>query len=175
VHNGGYYFKQMADISLEAYTSWEPLWSGSQTSNYYDGNNYKIKHMSITSWTTTTQRYRGFFSRLAGNERVSNMVFDSCTIDFNITNYGYEDRVGFVAADGLTSVPGSATNIRVLNTCVLRIQGRGYRLFAGSIIGSGNTDNCISSARIEMDFTGGTDLTEIGGITGGSVNIQLCI
>jgi hypothetical protein len=177
-YNGEKHFKQMADLDLSDSTDWTPIWSGQQMKNFYDGNGYKIKHMQITSWSITSQRKRGLFSEIAQAPYtggiypilVTDVTFDSCTIDYNITSYGYTEYTGFLAGvcydNGLSNVLGVVHKIRVMPSCTINIVGRPYSLYLGGIVGRGRVDNSIFSGTINWETTSSVNIGYVGGIAG---------
>jgi hypothetical protein len=188
-YNSGLHFRQMNDISLADSAEWSPIWPGLQMRNFYDGQGYKIKHMNISTWTTSTQRYRGLFSRIGQNfssgysqpypPPVKNIVFDSCTISYTITNYGYSEYTGFLAGDSYNSSLESAyqfvQGIFVDSTCVIDITGRAYRALIGGVVGLGCIEQSAVKAYIKYTATGTSDYTYVAGITGQAALVFDCV
>jgi hypothetical protein len=188
-YNSGLHFRQMNDISLADSAEWTPIWAGQQMRNFYDGQGYKIKHMNISTWTTSTQRYRGLFSRIGQNYTtgysqpypppVKNIVFDSCTISYTITNYGYSEYTGFLAGDAYNSSLESAyefvQGIFVDSTCVIDITGRAYRALIGGVVGLGCVEQSAVKAYIRYTATGTSDYTYVAGITGQAELVSDCV
>ena len=188
-YNGGLHFRQMNDISLADSAEWTPIWANLQMRNFYDGQGYKIKHMNISTWTTSTVKYRGLFSRIGQTYTtgysqpypppVKNIVFDSCTISYNITTASYNEWSGFLAGDAYSITLESAyqfvQGIFVDSTCVIDITGRGNIVLIGGILGEGNIAKSASKANIKFTASGLSNYTYVGGITGRSIFIFDCV
>jgi hypothetical protein len=75
--NGGFYFRQTADINIAGYTNWTPIGTTtSQFNGFYDGNGKTISNLTITGTST----YRGLFGFTNTTAVIKNLSLTSVSV-----------------------------------------------------------------------------------------------
>lgn len=99
--NEGIYYELGADIDLSSYPSWIPIATSSEFKGHFDGKNFTIRNMNITSafHDSSFGAYVGLFgiigislfTTVTQSYSVRNLVLESCSINLNnwrISNSG---------------------------------------------------------------------------------------
>lgn len=155
-YDGGYCFKQTANIYLSGYL-WVPI--GNTTHEFmgnYDGCGHTISNLKIA----TSEAYSGLFG-FVSNGMIKNITLQNCSIEA-------ESKVGGIVGEIHDSV---IENCVVASNCY--ISGSSHSV--GGVIGAGvdtAVNSCANYARVTSAYV------EVGGIIGYSASnepIQNCI
>lgn len=145
---GGTYFLQTADIDLSSISNWTPI--GISSTYYfngeYNGNDYSIKNMTIT----TTANYAGLFGYCSSRAMLENIIMENVSISGTYSYVG--SVVGYITGGDVDTCYATGT-----------IAGAGnIGGVAGYLYNGAGIYRCASA--VTINATG----SNVGGVVGGS-------
>ncbi len=192
------HYKQIADIDLSVYASWVPIGAEVDKSEdnilkdpisfkgTYNGQNYKILNMTITS---PNYKWVGLFGSLETGKDlptlISNLKLENVNINLDMQSIDYENNGSDGHILSVGGIAGSATRYSsYYSKCsIINCEVTGsikvvncYDVYAGGIVGYGDVLNSVNKADIYIESNRTHRVWEsrasCGGITGQTESVN---
>ncbi|SDB22624.1 FMN-binding domain-containing protein [Pseudobutyrivibrio sp. YE44] len=167
----GQYIKQTSDIALTE--AWTPIGIGKDKpfSGMYDGNNYEISNLTVTSDTAVTDGnsyYAGLFGYATSYADFSNIKLDNVKIDV-------KDKSGIVYAGALVAcmynTVTDGSQVSVVDNCSaygqVNVHTNSKSTMTGGLVGMANQYAAISNNTAAVSVSANTN--DVMGFVGGIV------